>query len=64
MAGRSYDHAQRRHATRRGRMRGCYVYIPAEQLERTGYSLDDPPPWYRVWGSSRGRVVVQLYKER
>jgi hypothetical protein len=44
-------------------MRGCYVYIPAEELAKTGHPLDAQPPAYRVWGASRGRIVLQLYKE-
>lgn len=40
------------------------MYIPQEQLERTGFDPYGPVPFYRVWGSSRGRVVVQLYKEQ
>lgn len=60
-AGR-HDHAQRRRAVRKGRERGCSVYIPFEQFVKTGMPLDGPPPDYRVWGSSRGRVVVQLYR--
>ena len=57
-----HDHAARRRATRSARQKGCYIYIPAEQLEKAGYNPDDTPPSYRVWGAPRGRVVVQLYK--
>lgn len=48
---------------RRGRERGCWVYIPAEELLKAG--IDGPRPWYRTWGSSvRGaRVTVNLYRE-
>ncbi len=62
-AGR-HDHAQRRQSQRNGRERGCWVYLPAEQLVRTGVDIDGPAPLYRVWGSSRGRVVLQLYKSQ
>lgn len=48
---------------RKQRERGCFVYIPMEELAKTGIDLDGPPPAYRVWGAPRGRVVVQLYKE-
>lgn len=57
-----HDHAERRQSQRDGRERGCWVYIPLEQLVKTGVDVDGDPPRYRVWGSSRGRVVVQLYK--
>ena len=63
VAGR-YDSGMRRLAQRRGRERGCWVYIPAEELEKTAHGGDQPPPFYRVWGSARGRLVVQLYKRR
>jgi hypothetical protein len=62
MAGR-YDHAERRRSVRRGRERGCWVYIPAEELERTGHA-SGPPPFYRLWGTARGGVLVRLYRER
>lgn len=60
-AGR-HDHAMRRAAKRSGRERGCWVYVPAVQLERAGYGGDTPTPFYRVWGSTRGRLVIQLYR--
>jgi hypothetical protein len=59
-----YDAQERRLAQRRGRQKGCSVYIAAEELEKAGYSPDDPPPYYRVWGSSRGGLFIRLYKER
>lgn len=52
----------RRRATRKQRERGCFIYIPLEELVKTGVDVDGPPPFYRVWGSTRGRLVVQLYK--
>ena len=59
----AYDAAKRRRSVRRGRERGCWVYIPLEVLLRAG--IDGPPPFYRVWGSAvRGaRVTVNLYRE-
>jgi hypothetical protein len=57
-----HDHAQRRASKRTGRERGCWLYIPAVQLLRAGYTAEDPPPYYRVWGNARGRVTVQLYR--
>lgn len=61
-AGR-YDHGLRRRATRVQRQRGVRVYIPMEELEKAGFSPDAPPPFYRVWGSRRGSVLVRLYRE-
>ncbi len=59
-----YDHALRRKSRRQGRQRGCTVDIPAAELVLAGYDPDGPEPFYRVWGSSRGRIVIQLYRER
>lgn len=60
-----YDPAARRKATRAGRMRGCHIYIPAEELERAGFPPDAPPPYYRLRGYQRSAnaraVVVDLY---
>lgn len=58
-----YDRARRRRSVRRGRERGCWVYIPAEELAKAG--IDGDRPWYRVWGSKvRGaRVTVNLYRD-
>jgi hypothetical protein len=57
-----HDHAARRRPRRTGRQQGCWIYIPAEQLDRTGHGNGQPAPFYRVWGSARGRVTVQLYR--
>lgn len=62
VAGR-YDSGERRRATRSGRQTGCFIYIPAEELAKAGIEPGGNLPWYRVWGSSRGSVVVRLYKE-
>jgi hypothetical protein len=57
-----FDHAEPRRAQRRGRERGCWVYISAEHLNRAGVSSDEPPPLYRTWASpTRPRVIVNLY---
>ena len=61
--GGQYDSARRRRGARRGRERGCHIYIPMEELAKTGIDPYGPPPAYRVWGDERGRVVVQLYRE-
>lgn len=57
-----YDRALRRQSLRKQRERGCSIYVPAEELAKAGIDLDGPPPFYRVWGSRRGSVVVRLYK--
>lgn len=62
VAGR-YDSAARRRAKRSGRQRGCWVYIPHEELVKTGHGAPDHLPWYRVWGQSRGGVFIRLYRE-
>jgi hypothetical protein len=60
----SRDSAERRRTRRVGRERGCAVYIPADELVKAGIDPYGPPPYARVWGAPRGRVVVQLYKEK
>lgn len=62
-ANTKHDTAARRRAQRRGRERGCWVYVPAEELAKTGFDPYGDPPFYRTWGSSRGRLVVQLYRQ-
>lgn len=59
-----YDYAERRASVRRGRERGCWVYIPAVELEKTGFDPYGAPPFYRTWGDARGRIVVQLYRTK
>lgn len=59
-----YDREERRQSIRKGRERGCWVYIAAEELVRAGISVFDPPPDYRVWGGRRGGVLVRLYKSQ
>lgn len=63
MGARDGDQARRRKATRAGRQRGCYIYVRAEELDRAGYPPSEPPPYYRVWGTQRGGVMVRLYRE-
>lgn len=60
----SYDFARRRRGVRKGRERGCWVYIPQEELQAAEResAKDGGAPFYRVWGSRRG-VVLRLYKE-
>lgn len=62
MAGR-HDSAARRRGNRSGRERGCWVYVPSEELAKAGIDLSGPPPFYRTWGSKSGSVLVRLYKQ-
>lgn len=59
-----YDHAARRLSKRTGRERGCWLYIPAEQLERAGFDLREPPPYFRTWNGRKGTILVQLYSDK
>ncbi len=60
----AYDPALRRRAKRGSqRQRGVWLHIAAEELQRAGVLPDEPAPWYRVWGSSRGGLFVRLYRE-
>lgn len=65
-AGR-YDALARRRANRSQRERGCWVYIPAEELQRAGIGATEPTPYYRTHGHRRSRnghtVIVTLYRE-
>lgn len=63
MAGR-YDEAARRRTVRKGRERGCWVYVPAAELVKAGHDPAAPPPYCRVWGTRSGGVLVRLYRER
>ena len=60
----THDPAARRKALRKGRERGCSVFISAEQLERAGIDPRGPAPYYRIWEArGRPRFVVNLYRE-
>lgn len=61
MTSGRYDSARRRRGKRTGREKGCWLYVPAEELEAAGIDVDGPPPFYRVWGR-RGSVLVGLYR--
>lgn len=63
MGGQAYDHAKRRRSKRTGRERGCWLYIPAEELDRALGRNGDAPPYYRVWGLQGASVIVKLYRE-
>lgn len=57
-----YDPRKARRAQRHGADRGVRIYVPAAELERAGYPLNEPLT-YRVWGSDRGGVTVRFYRE-
>ena len=58
------DVASLKRAQRRGRERGCWVYIAGEQLEAMGIDPGDPAPSYRIWSAEgRPRAVVNLYPQ-
>lgn len=58
-----YDSGARRRGVRKGRERGCWVYVPAEELVKAGLAPGDPPPFYRTWGTRSGGVLVRLYRK-
>lgn len=60
--GGTHDYAARRRGVRKGRERGCWVYIPAEVLKRSGVDCPEGPPWYRTFDGLRGTVLVRLYR--
>jgi hypothetical protein len=58
-----HDAAQRRKASRKGRERGCSLYIAAEELQAAGIDPQSPPPLYRVWAGRKRTLVVSLYPQ-
>lgn len=58
-----HDPAARRRTVRRGRERGCWLYVPAQVLAQIGIQPSDPPPFYRTWAGRKRTVLVQLYYE-
>ena len=59
-----YDRARRRQSVRKGRERGCWIYVPFEELAEAGWTRDEPPPLYRVWvPKGRKTMQVQFYRE-
>lgn len=61
----NHDPARRRRSVRKGRERGCWVYIPGEQVEAAGIATErgSEPPFYRVWSGRKRTLLVQLYTE-
>ena len=60
-----YDPAKRKRSVRKVRERGCWIFVPGEELERAGFERDEPPPFYRVYPgrAKRRNVLVQFYRE-
>jgi|GEM_PF-3888775 len=59
-----YDAMRRRQSKRAGREKGCWIYIPAEELRSAGIDPNGPAPFYRTWGARRGSLLARLYKAR
>lgn len=59
-----HDAAARRRSSRKGRERGCSLYVSGDELAGAGIDLDGPPPAYRIWPGRKGTLIVQLYAER
>lgn len=63
-----YDRARWKQGVRKGRERGCWVYIARDELESAGIPTDAPPPWYKLSGAqsrkSSHRVIVSLKPEQ
>jgi hypothetical protein len=59
----AHDEGYRRRGVRKGRERGCWVYVPAELLERGGLvaAPDGGAPFYRIWNGRKRTVLVQFY---
>lgn len=59
-----YDQGLRRIGQRRGRERGCWLYVPAEELKKASIDPAGPPPFYRIWPRRKRTLLVQFYEER
>jgi hypothetical protein len=59
----TYDAARRRASVRKGRERGCWVYIAADELHKALGDVPEAAPFYRTWGLSGRTVMVKLYSE-
>lgn len=58
-----HDPGLRRKATRTGRQKGCWVYLPAEVVAAAQPKLGADLPYYRTWPSKGGGVLIRLYRE-
>ena len=61
--GLRHDPARRRKSVRRGREKGCWVYISKSALVATGIDPNEAPPEYRTWPGDDGGVRVRLYRD-
>lgn len=59
--GTRYDPARPRRAQRTGRQKGVRIYVAADELRRAGIDPDGDLPTYKVWGTSKGGVMVRFY---
>lgn len=62
IANGRYDAGLRRQSQRHGRQRGCWIYVPVEELLKAGLDPEGEPPEYRTWGTPRGGLMVRLYQ--
>lgn len=58
-----HDAGLRRQASRKGRERGCSLYIAAEELIAAGIDPYAPPPAFKVWPGRKRTLVVSLYPQ-
>jgi hypothetical protein len=59
-----YDAGERRRMIRRGRERGRWLFVPADELVAAGLDpYDSATLYYRVWGRRGGSVLVRVYRE-
>lgn len=58
-AGR-HDAAQWRKASRKGRERGCSLFVAAEELARAGIDPYEAPPAFKVYPGRKRTLLVQL----
>lgn len=56
-----HDAGQRRKASRKGRERGCSLYIAAEELAAAGIDPYGPPPTFKVWTGRKRTLMIALY---
>lgn len=60
MAANPHDEMDLKVAQRRGRMRGCYVYISAEVLRQSGLPVGGEQLLYRAVAWGKRRVIIAL----
>jgi hypothetical protein len=57
-----HDPAVRRKGKRKGRERGAWIYVTADDLAAMGFDTKGAAPWYRTW-TRRKTLLVQFYSE-